>query len=190
MMVYKGTVKCANLRQAGISLLELLITLLISIVIGGAAFPNFSLFVSANSLENRAQELFIELQHGRYHAISHSVNVMLCPIKGDSCGDAVDWTRGWILFVDKDKNKKFDPETEELLSKRSWIAKTNSGSNMSLSFRKNQAYTYFKPDGTAWPNGTFRLCSTTQPSASSAVVLSMSGRARIASSSEAIHRCG
>ena len=176
-------------KQTGTSIIELLLSLIISITIGSLAFPSFSTMVSGNALENKAQLLLSNLNYARYYAISHAENVMLCSIANNACGTVNDWNNGWMIFIDENKDKKFNPSSEKLLLKQQTNQKTINNLDYSITFRKHQAYTYFKANGSAWPNGSFKLCSTNHPTTSNAVVLSMSGRARIASAKEAQYRC-
>ena len=160
-------------RQAGFSLLESVISLMLAISVFTMVTPAFSRLNKSTLLESHAELLLSHLTFAREMSAMSGKRIQLCP-RGDSggCGEHRDWSKGWLLFVDSDLNRRFDGSDEVLKSHRLGLT------NTVLHFRKRPNYIYFKPSGSAWPNGTFRFCDKTGLVEGSAVIVSMSGRPR------------
>lgn len=165
-------------REWGFSLLETLIALTVAAVLAGLGIPAFGKLMRSNALEAEADLLLTDLHLARNHAVVHATRLMVCPRRGDgACGNAEHWKNGWLVFEDRDKDRALDAG-ETVLRERRVTA------DVSLDFRGVQQYAYFKTDGRAWPNATFRFCPRAADVEMAAVTLSMSGRPRLSSRDE------
>jgi len=179
--------KTTKPRQRGFSLLETVISLTITLGLTGMALPTLSNLVKSASLETSADLLLSHLHLARGHAISHNSRVMVCPNQNGKCGKNQHWNQGWLVFEDLDEDRKLD-KNEAILARRN-LNGSETKDSISIAFRKRPAYAYFKPDGRAWPNGSFRFCSPDSGIDDVAIIITMSGRARLAPAEEANERC-
>ncbi len=87
------------LRQRGVTLLELLVTLLIFGVVAAIALPNMRDFMQSNRITNQANTFIGALNLARGEAITRGVNVTVCASSDQTtCGS--DWADGWIVVLD------------------------------------------------------------------------------------------
>ncbi len=94
-------------RQAGFSLLELLITIGIAGILLGLAVPSFSSFLNDSKVSAATNDLVYALQTARSESIKRSSAVVLCPSTNPtaadpSCGGG--YGNGWVVFADDDSN--------------------------------------------------------------------------------------
>ncbi len=162
-------------RHRGHTLLELLITAILAAILVGLGIPALSEWRRETQVESTAQLLMTHLQAARTHAVTASREVMICPDSG-ACGSD-DWSRGWTVFEDLDENRRLDRGEPVLLEHRLPQAVT-------LSWRRRPSWLFYRHSGIGWPNGTFRVCTRSDGRAGAAVVVSGSGRPRLALPSE------
>lgn len=90
-------------RSAGITLIEVAITVTILAILAAVALPAFSNVILANRLAAGANELVGSLQIARSEAIRRGSRVVVCAsATGSSCGGA--WSDGWIVFEDRNRD--------------------------------------------------------------------------------------
>lgn len=86
-------------RQRGVTLLELLVTILIFGVVAAIALPNMASFMQSNQITSQANSLVGALNLARGEAITRGVNVTVCSSNNQTtCGGA--WADGWIVVLD------------------------------------------------------------------------------------------
>src|SRR5690606_33253855 len=86
-------------RQRGVTLLELLVTLLMFGVVAGLALPNMRNFMQSNQVTSQANTFVGALNLARGEAITRGVNVTVCASSDQAtCGS--DWADGWIVVLD------------------------------------------------------------------------------------------
>lgn len=96
-------------RQAGVTLLELLVAVAVVAVLLGIAVPTFTSTVNNNRLTAHANELIAGLQSARMEAIRRNTRVVLCRSDdGATCDAGAGGWGGWIAFVDA--NRDFAPD--------------------------------------------------------------------------------
>ena len=159
-------------RQTGVSLIELLVVCVIIAVLVQLATPGFQ-GLSDRSKRNATTRLLItDLNWARTEALASSTRLYLCPGQNsDRCRSNTDWSQGWSVFSDQNHNGQLDPS--ELLLVRT-LPLNNS---ISVRFRK-PGYLFYKNDGSAWPNGTFRICTAGSKVPPLLVIVYRTGRAR------------
>lgn len=94
-------------RNAGFTLMELMIVLALAAVILSIGAPSFNEFRRNNRLTGVGNELLGAMQTARSEAIKRQVPVAVCP--SDNPGDAAATCSGgaytgWIVFADPDNN--------------------------------------------------------------------------------------
>ena len=157
--------------SSGFSLVETLIALMIIAGVLGLAVPGLHNQIIAKEVDAASGRLFRDLQLARVDAIRRGVPVVLCPsADGASCQFGGQWRHGWIGFEDRNRDQRRDNDEEILLSGL-------STPSVSVKWRSPN-WLRFSPDGEAWPNGHFRICSRNL-SKSRAVIIYRTGRARV-----------
>ena len=164
-------------RQTGVNLIELLVVCVIIAVFVQLATPGFQ-GLSDRSKRNATTRLLItDLNWARTEALENSTRLYLCPGQNsDRCRSNTDWSLGWSVFSDQNHNGQLEPS--ELLLVRT-LPLNNS---ISVRFRK-PGYLFYKNDGSAWPNGTFRICTADSKVPPLLVIVYRTGRARTSSGS-------
>jgi type IV fimbrial biogenesis protein FimT len=162
-------------KEMGLTLVELMITLVILSILISIAVPSFAHMrkrAEANGETNRILSL---LALARSESIKRSQVVTLCKSSDHAeCGG--DWQGGWVLFVDNNKDGRRD-EGEELLTS----GQMERG--YQLSYRAFGSFNHlrFTPMGfTLSHNGTFKLCpEDNDPRYARVVIISKTARIRL-----------
>ena len=162
-------------RASGFSLLELMLGIAITGILAGFAVPAFSTLVY-DSRRTAALNTFVTaIQLARSEAIKRADEVVLCKTGGASrCTSTGEWGTGWLVFVnlDHDSPPRLDAG-EPLINQHARLQAARVTAN-------RDAFT-FRPFSKASTNGTVTFCDTRGPKAARAVIVSPSGRPRIAS---------
>ena len=157
--------------SSGFSLVETLIVLAIIAAVVGFAVPGLQNQIISKEVDAASGRLFRDLQLARVNSIRWGVPVVLCPSPdGASCRFGEQWRHGWIGFEDRNRNQHRENGEEILLSRP-------STTSVSVEWRSPN-WLRFSPDGEAWPNGHFRICSN-DLSEARAVIIYRTGRVRV-----------
>lgn len=161
-------------RARGITLLELLITISISVVVLAIGVPAFSELVAKNRITTAMNSFIGDLQFARSEAIKRGEQVQLCmSTDGSTCtggGGAGNkaWHNGYIV--------QHNNTALRVIGGRTYPS-------MTITTASRTTFT-FQADGTApGSNVTWTFCDTgdtaTPPERARAVIVSDTGRARI-----------
>jgi type IV fimbrial biogenesis protein FimT len=163
-------------QKHGVTLIELLMVLAILSIFALNAFPNLSALVAKERSTTLINALAGALAYARSEAILKHATVLTCQSNnGSECTRSENWHNGWIIFIDKNRNKQRDPE-ENLLRV---YAAINNGTQ--ATFRGSSGikhYMKYKPTGQASPNGSFLICNP-NIGVGKALVMYRSGRLRL-----------
>lgn len=88
----------------GFSLIELMVTLTIAVILLGIAVPNFRTLIQNQQMTATVNDFFAAVNLTRSEAIQRGRRVDLVPADADGS----DWTKGWIVFVDDNNNRRPD----------------------------------------------------------------------------------
>ncbi|MGA8259263.1 MAG: GspH/FimT family pseudopilin [Arenicellales bacterium] len=163
-------------ERRGFSLVELLVTLAVASLLLAAGLPSFLSMVRNDRINNGIDLLLADVNLARLAAVERDRDVVLCRSRdGRHCQRSsrahTDWSRGWIVYVNPDGDKRRDPG-EPLLEARAALTE-----GLTLSFNQWWRVVYHG-DGSA-RNGTFVLCDSRGPRGARALVLYYTGRPRV-----------
>ena len=167
-------------RRRGFTLPELVFTLALAAGLLAWGVPNFR-EARLNAARTREVNQFLQAVYlARSEAIKRNAVVSLCPsLDAASCAPAgTDWERGWILFVntDRDAPAQRDPGEELLRVYSPWTDGHVEANRSTLSFR---------PFGQMGVTATFAFCDQRGSAAARAVIVSQTGRPRVSDRSAA-----
>ncbi|WP_394176963.1 GspH/FimT family pseudopilin [Thalassotalea litorea] len=173
---YRNPTGTGDKQHGGISLVELMVVIALIMILSLIAVPGVQ-GIYQNQLSRTEMERWRGiLQLARQSAISYQQRVTVCPSTDKAvCGGL--WHQGGLVFVDKDLNHDF--------SHGDILIRTIHDSTKSfvLDWRSFQGTNYlqFEPSGfTNAHNGTLTICSEQSSRYHRAIIISRSGRVRIA----------
>jgi len=97
--------------QSGFTLVELMVTLSVLAILAAVALPSFQDTIRLNRVSTENNELIAALNLARTEAIKTRSFAELCAsADGTACG--VDWSQGWMVWSDINRNGALDAGTE------------------------------------------------------------------------------
>lgn len=92
---------CVTPSNAGFTLIEALVTVVIAGILTALAVPAVTSMVNSNRLTTTTNEFIGDLNLARSEALKRASNAVVCPSSdGTSCAAGGTWTSGWIVFAD------------------------------------------------------------------------------------------
>jgi type IV fimbrial biogenesis protein FimT len=164
-------------RWQGYTLIELLLGLgLVATTLAWGA-PSFGALLR-DAARTRGVNQFVQAVYvARSEAIKRNGVVSLCPSRnGVTCSPGAQWTTGWLIFVnvDRDSPAARDPGEPLLRVYQPWDAGHITSNRSTLSFR---------PFGQMGVTATVTFCDDRGARAARAVIISQTGRPRVSSRS-------
>lgn len=101
-------------KQAGFTLIELMITLVIAAIVLTQAVPSFMTTVQNNRLITYTNDLVSDINLARSEAVKRGSRVVLCRSADPSsatptcAGTANTWSTGWLVYADANSSGTFD----------------------------------------------------------------------------------
>lgn len=87
-------------REAGLTLIELMVTLAVAAILITVAVPGFGGLVTEQRLVTTTNQFVTALHLTRSEAVRRGSRVTLCASEdGNTCGSTVGYSGGWIVFV-------------------------------------------------------------------------------------------
>lgn len=162
-------------RISAFTLTEALVVLALAAIAVVIATPSLQSLLMDNRMTTRVNDFMSHLHLARSEAIHRHQRVVLCP-SADQANCASDslWHAGWIVFVDGNANRTHENGEEilQLQTAQHQGFKITSGSHQPVVFQPG--------GGSGGTNDTFTFCDTRGTAKARAIVLSNTGRARIA----------
>lgn len=166
--------------QRGFTLLDLLIALTILGILFGIALPALDHAVARVRAAEARSALTVTLFDAQRHATVLGREVVVCPAEAEQCIGGVDWSRGWIAFVDRDGDRLRGPG-DTLIRREEALA---PGQRLIGSIGRPRVV-YQPNGGSAGANLGFTLCDRRGIDAAQALILSNGARLRHARASPA-----
>ena len=158
----------------GYSLYELIMTLALAALILPLGLPSFGSILAGSRLRAEANALFDNIYLARKESVVRRRAVTLCPSRdGQSCEPETDWSGGWIRFVntDRDDPPVRDPGEAVLHHHQVDPAVRITANRRGFTLRSTELRA---------TNGTLVVCDRAGRAAPRAVVVSYTGRPRVA----------
>ena len=159
----------------GLSLIEMLTVLTVVATLGFLAVPSLTNLRSNASRSAVVNQFFHALFLARSESIKRGKVVSVCKsADGRTCVHrGVDWTIGWIVFVnaDRDDPPVRDPDEHVIAVYDGWRSGRITSNRLAYSFR---------PYAQSVVNGTITFCDARGPDHARAIIVSHTGRPRIA----------
>ena len=158
-------------RQAGVSLIELVVALAIVGVATTFATGMASAAINASRTSNSVSSLYAALTRARSTAAAHGVDVVMCPSSdGASCAPGYHWEDGWIAFAATHAGSDRAADEPILLRQEALPKKVH------LITSAGRTRIRFQPSGgNAGSNVTFTFCDGRGPKSASAYAMANNG---------------
>lgn len=166
-------------KAGGYSLYELIATVGVVAVVLTLGVPSFARILAEHRLRAETDALFHAMHLARKESILRRREVTLCPsADGQNCLPGFDWSDGFILFVNLDRDLPAVRDAGEPLLRRHSTSSHNriTANRRSFSFRTTELRA---------TNGTLVLCDKAMRGAARALIVSYTGRPRVSRFSDA-----
>jgi type IV fimbrial biogenesis protein FimT len=162
-------------EQSGLSLTELLLAIALLGIVTGFSVSGFR-SLQLDAARSRQVNQFVQSIHlARSEAMKRNAVVSLCPSQDEAtCAAAgTTWDAGWLVFenADRDSPAALDPGERLLQVYPPWHGGQMRGNRATLSFRSF---------GQSGVTATYVFCDERGSAAARAVIISQTGRPRIA----------
>jgi len=181
------SISIAPEKQLGFHLLESLIVITIIAIISSFAIPAFSSVIDSQYRRTTLHSIHHLVSLARSEAIKRNAYIAICPSSdGETCLRSKDYSQGWIMFENRDKDYPVQRDEDEVLIEHN-AAQNNSHFDL---FSNRYAFT-FRPSNKRNTNGTFITCPKAAIEKNNhkyqSVVISYTGRPRIEDEAQAKH---
>lgn len=161
-------------RNQGFTLYELLTTLVLVGLISSLAIPAFSATVARQKQRVEIDALFHALHLARKESIMRRKVVSLCPsLDLETCSPSRDWSSGWLMFENKDRDSPPRIDRGEPVLARHRVLEQ-------VRIKANRKGFTLRSTFLRATNGTFVMCDTENRIQPKALVVSYTGRPRVA----------
>jgi type IV fimbrial biogenesis protein FimT len=179
--------EASGMKSAGgVTLIELLAAISVMAILGTLAAPSFRNFTLNSERTTAVNSFFHALFLARSEAIKRGKVVTVCKsADGATCLEHGEWTSGWIVFVNADRNETpVRDESEPVLQVYRGWPRGHIWSN-------RPAYS-FRPYVQGVVNGTIVFCDSRGSAEARAIIISHTGRPRVSrrDASNRPLRCG
>jgi len=145
-------------RNDGFTLLELIVTLAIAAILLSVGVPNFRGVIMDNRLVSQSNQFVTSVKMARSAAVRFQREATVCASDNfdaavPDCSASTDWSNGWIVWVDKDRDAATD--ANEIISV---FGPLNSASTLSSATATSLAFDARGFATTA--GGDFTLCDS------------------------------
>ncbi len=163
-------------RPFGISLVETLICASVLSILAAIAMPSMSGLLERQRAIAAGNALLTQFAATRMAAITHHSHAVLCPsTDGATCNASTDWSGGWLLFLDRDGNRRPDRASDILQADNVPLSR-----HLQLRSTAGRHQVRYLPDGrNGGTNLTLSICNRKGELLSS-VIINTAGRARSA----------
>lgn len=158
----------------GFSLYELLMTLALMAAVLTLGIPSFGSIVANHRLRVEVDALFHAVHLARKASVVRRRVVTICPsYDGIDCEHGFDWSMGWIMFVNTDRDQPAVRDDDEPVLRYHPVDQNSriTANRRSFTLRSTELRA---------TNGTLVFCDRAGRSEPRALVISYTGRPRVA----------
>ena len=159
---------------AGYTLYELLLTLAIAAVVLVIGLPSMGEVVARSRQSAEVNALFHAVHSARKESIMRRLVVSLCPsADGGRCQSGTDWSAGWIMFENRDRDEPPNVDADEPVLQRHAV-------DPAIRLTANRRGFTLRATDLRATNGTLVACDAAGRIPPKALVVSWTGRPRVA----------
>lgn len=161
-------------NSRGFSLYELVLTLTLMGLLVGLGLPSFAGIAARSRIHAEINALFHAVHVARKESIMRRQVVSICPSPdGRRCDPGRDWSQGWIMFNDRDRDSPPQRDPGESLLQSHIV-------DDSVMITANRGTFTLRATQKRATNGTLVVCDRAGRVTPRALVVSYTGRPRVA----------
>lgn len=103
---------CLAAGARGFTIIELMVVMVIAAVLLMVAIPSMTTFKRNAELTSATNNLVASINAARGEAMKRGMTAMVVPKANN------DWSAGWLVFVDKNRNGSYDADTDVTVSEQ------------------------------------------------------------------------
>lgn len=159
----------------GVSLYELLVTLAVIAIVLTVGIPSFADVLARQRQRTELDALFHAVHLAKKESIVRNRIVTICASRDAvQCDSSTDWSGGWLMFENTDKDEPARVDDGEPILRQHVVEPT-------VQLKSNRRSYTFRSTQKRATNGTIVACDRASRILPRALVLSYTGRPRIAS---------
>jgi len=161
-------------RNHGFTLYELLMTTVLVATLLAIGIPSFAGMIARQRQRVEIDALFHAIHVARKESIMRRKVVSICPSSdGEHCEPGRDWSGGWLMFENTDRDSPPRVDAGEPVLQRHVVASD-------IIIRANRRGFTLRATFLRATNGTFVVCDRLDRIAAKGLVISYTGRPRVA----------
>jgi len=159
--------------QRGFTLIDMLIAVTILALVLGIAIPGLTHAVARVQSVSARSALSAALFDAQRNATVLGRQVVVCAGDTGGCSGGLDWSKGWIVFIDENRDRQRGPG-ERLVREEPALPR-----GVGLQGTVGRSRVVYLPNGSnAGSNATFTLCDRRGPQDAERLILANGGRLR------------
>lgn len=164
-------------RQGGFTLIELMVTIGILAIVLSVGIPSYRGIVMDNRLASQANLFATSIKLARSNAVKFQRNATVCASANfdaavPTCSASTDWSSGWIVWVDKDRDSTAD--ANEIIAVNGPIHRSSE-----LKSTSANRFTYDGRGFAATAAGELTLCDSRSGEMGRVIKVNATGRTNI-----------
>lgn len=157
----------------GFTLIDMLIAVIILGLVLGIAIPGVTHAVARVRSVSARTALTAALFDAHRIATVRGRHVVVCAGTDTGCSGGTDWSDGWIVFIDDDRDRQLGPK-EHVVQREPELPR-----GVGLHGTLGRSRVVYQPNGSnAGSNATFTLCDRRGPQDAERLILANGGRLR------------
>ena len=129
--------------EHGFTLIEMMVTIAIAVILLTLGVPSMKSMIERNAIANQVNAFVGSVVVARAEAIKRNAPVVVCrsdnaeTSSSPSCATSgTDWKGGWIVFLDRDDDEKFDASKGDVLLRVQGNFSNSGGIEQKTSLKK------------------------------------------------------